>query len=179
MTSPAPPAGTPYREPWRPPPPPLPPLLGLALGALLAGGLAVFTSNKLYVMAQLRGDIAGIPERELVFSRELVRYSGKSASYALSDPTDPDAEPFRIQIQASRIGDYQYGQLVKVRCIESERQCYVRGSVYIDDGNRSFDLVLLAVELTALAGCTWAGVRRWRAWKRLAGAASGKKTPAT
>lgn len=174
MTSPVAPTGTPYREPWRPPPPPLPPLVGLALGALLAGALAAFTSNKLLVMAKLRGDIEGIPERELVLSRELLRYKEKSAVYALVDPNDPDAQPYRIQIQRDRIGNYRYGEIVKVRCLESERQCYMPGSVYIDDSNRSFDIGLLAIELGALAGCTWAGVRRWRAWRRLASAVSGR-----
>ncbi len=173
------PSRTPYREPWRPPPPPLPPLLGLALGVLLAGGLAVFTSNKLIVMAQLRGDIEGIPQRELAFSRELQRYSGKSAVYQLVDPNEPDAAPYRIQVEQRHLGDVRFGQTLKVRCLESDRHCYGPTSVYIDDGNRAFDIALLTMELGALATCTWAGVRRWRTWRRLASAGSGKKTPAT
>ncbi len=173
--APAPLAERPYREPWRPPTPPptRPPWMMLALVTLGCAWLLGFTTHKLATMAKLRGDTPGIAERAMVLDGEFRRFNAFNAEYTLRDPHSENPEPWRIQLTAAQMVPLRFGDTLRVRCVDDERQCYLRGSVYIDDGNLGFDHGLQRIELAGLAGCVAVLLRRlvrWRlavrAWRR-------------
>jgi hypothetical protein len=167
-----------YREPWRPPPPSRPRLLGLALGALLFASLAAFTTNKLVTMAHLRGDLAGIPERTMILSGERRRLSKDTITFGLVDPRSPGGPTWELQLRPGQSEKLRFGDEIVVRCVDIDRSCYVPGSVYIDDGNRRFDLGLLGFELIGLGACVLVATGRLRAWRRaLRGIGGRRATP--
>ncbi|MBL8744661.1 MAG: hypothetical protein JNK04_26310 [Myxococcales bacterium] len=151
-----------YREAPGRPAPPRPPV-GLATAAAFGCiALAIFTSTKLFRMAQLRGDIGGIDAQEMTIGRELRRFNPGSAVYELRKP-DSDAV-HEIQINERGAHRNRTGERISVRCIG--RDCYSRAdSVYIDDGNRQFDIMLLALELSGLVTSVVIVRRRLRAWR--------------
>src|SRR5690348_491229 len=98
-------ADSPYRAFVPPPPPPRPSVAIFVVIGLGCAALAAFTSHKLYVMAELRGDIAGIPERELVVEGAVRRYQDGTSVYSLRNP-DRQGQPWEIQVQFDDIGNY-------------------------------------------------------------------------
>jgi hypothetical protein len=126
--------------------------------------LATFTSHKLFVMAKLRGDIGDLPQRELVVDGRLRGFPDGSGVYALYDPARREASKLEIQFTSAQAERYRPHARIVVRCEETGRACYMPDSVYIDDGNRSFDLGLLVIELSGLTACLVALGRRRAAW---------------
>lgn len=165
------PATGPYREAPPSPPPPRPPLAGLALVALVCALLLRFTTNKLDEMIRLRGEAPGLPPRAMTLVRELRRYNGDQAVYQLSDAHGGLWEIQRSSRQMAR-DRLRYGDVITVRCLDAERACYLRDSVYVNDGNVSFDRTLQALELAGLLcslGVLARRVARWRRSLRLHG----------
>lgn len=159
-------------HPYRAPPPAVPPprprvvLLALVTAGCLA--FATFTTNKLFTMAQLRGDLPGIAERRMVISRE-VRYFGlESLEVELTEPGEAETRAWRFQIDTRGRTDFSalIGSEVRVRCLEAARECYGPRSVFISDANRAFDFGLLAAELLGLGAAARAIVVRVRTWRR-------------
>jgi hypothetical protein len=154
-----------YREaPPRPPParPPIKLAFAIALGCF---ALAIFTSSKLWTMAKLRGDVDGIPEQEMSVGRELSRFGSGAVVYQLIDERGGEWKIQAGEAQAKSYRSYE-GAKVRVRCLERSHDCYQRGSVYIDDGNRQFDFMLLAIEISGLLASLVVVQRRRAAWRR-------------
>ncbi len=173
------PSETPYRAPWLPPRSRLPllPLLPATLGALVAIAAMTFTANKLVVGARLRGDIDGIEGRMVVLLQEVRRFDAKSAEYSLGDAFTREPLGYTIQLRESQAATHRSGKAMFVRCLDDERACYTRGSVYISDGNRNFDLVLLGIELLGLGVALRALAWHVRAWRMSIRPPSGKIEP--
>ncbi len=160
------PAATgPYREAPPSPPPPRPPLLGVAGVALVCALLLRFTTNKLDDMARLRGEAPGLPPRAMTLVRELRRFNGGAAVYQLADERGGLWEIQRSARQMAR-DRLRYGDVITVRCLDAERACYLRDSVYVSDGNVSFDRTLQALELAGLLCSLGVLARRVARWRR-------------
>jgi hypothetical protein len=157
----------PYRAPAPLAAPPRPETRLLTVVAIACLALAAFTSNKLYRMAQLRGDLPGIPERTMVVTRELRRFGMSALEVEVIDAARPAAGAWKHQIATDGgvVFTNIVGSELRLRCIDSSRDCYGPGSVYIDDGNRSFDVGLLCLELAGLAAAGFALWRRRRAYR--------------
>ncbi len=147
------------------------------LGALIAVAALSFTANKLLVMARLRGDISGIEGRPAILLQEVRRFNEASAEYALGDAFTREPLGYTIQLREHQAVRYRPGPALFVRCLEDERSCYIRGSIYIDDANRAFDLALLCIELCGLGLALWAMRRRVHAWRSSIRLVSGKIVP--
>lgn len=155
----------PYRAPAPLPLPERPQHRLLIAVAIGCAALAAFTSNKLYRMAQLRGDLPGIEERTMLITRELRRFGTSALEVEVVDAARPAAGTYKHQIDTRNqtVFTNVIGDELRLRCLGG--QCYGPRSVYIDDGNRQFDVGLLCVELAGLAACAVAIARRRRAWR--------------
>ena len=153
----------PYREPPRIAPPPRPPVAGVTLGALGCALLFAFTTRKLDVAEKLRGDAPGIEPRVMTLTGEVRRFNPQQAVYHLSDAQHT---PWEIQLTSSQMERYRYGDELAVRCLDDERECFVRDSVFINDGNMGFDRGLQKIELAGLGLCVVAIIRRVVRWRR-------------
>jgi hypothetical protein len=154
-----------YREAPPRPPPARPPIKLRAVAAVGCLALTLFTSNKLWTMARLRGDIDGIPEREMIVGRELRRFQSRSNAvvFRLRDEQGSDWE---IQLNEGNPRRNRTGERIRVRCLESSRDCYARESVYIDDGNRQFDIALLTIEIAGLIASLLLIRHRIKTWRQ-------------
>lgn len=157
----------PYRAPQPLALPPRPPLAGLATTAIVCALLAAFTTSKLDTMARLRGDAPGIAPRAMVLVGERRRFSPHQAEYDLVAPDDGAHTPWTIQLTSTQMRDRRYGDELRVRCLDDSRECYLRDSVYVNDGNVQFDHGLQVIELAGLACCLAVMARRLVRWRML------------
>lgn len=144
--------------------PPRPPTRRLALALVACLGLLAFTSNKLYVGAQLRGELDGIPTRAMVLGAPARELGEGTVEHWLSPPGQLDAAEHTIQLVPSQRRRMAIGDTLAVRC--DGRECYLPDSVYISDGNRSFDIALLGLEALGTVVVIGLWLMRWRAWRR-------------
>lgn len=162
--------GAPYRSPQPLARPPRPPLAALGATALLLSFLGAFTTSKLETMAMLRGDAPGIAPRDMQLVGERRRFTPYQAEYDLVAPDDPTRAVWTIQLTSTQMRERRYGDVLRVRCLDDERACYLRDSVYVNDGNVQFDRTLRVIELAILAVCVAVLARRivrWRAALRV------------
>lgn len=162
MSSPSAPT-QPYREPPRIVPPPRPPVLGPLAWAVGCALLFAFTSNKLDVAEKLRGDAPGIDPRVMTLTGEVRRFNPQQAVYRL---VDAQGVTWEIQLTSSQMERYRYGDELTVRCLDDERECYLRDCIYVNDGNMGFDRGLQKIELAGLAFCLFAMARRVVRWRQ-------------
>ena len=141
-------------NPYRPIPEPVRPSVPrfkvTLVVVIVSAALALFTGRKLHVMAGLRGMRPGYPQRTMIVGGDVRRYQDGARVIALFDPANPNHAPYEIQVQPDGLGDFREHSDVRVRCVEEDHECYGATSVYIDDGNFSFDQGLLALECIML-----------------------------
>lgn len=140
-------------------------MVGLAGVALACALLLRFTTSKLDEMMLLRGDAPGLAPRAMTLVRELRRFNGDQALYQLTDAQGSLWEIQRSSGQMAR-DRLRYGDVITVRCLDAERACYLRDSVYVSDGNVSFDRTLQALELAGLLVSLGVLARRVVEWRR-------------
>ncbi len=163
MTVPA----APYRAPQPLALPPRPPLAGLATATVVCALLAAYTTSKLDTMARLRGDVPGIAPRTMVLVGLRRRFSPHQAEYDLVATDDRARGAWTIQLTSTQMRDRRYGDALRVRCLDDDRACYLRDSVYVSDGNVQFDHGLRVIELAGLAVCLTVMARRIVRWRML------------
>lgn len=135
----------------------------MGIGAVLCASLLWFTTSKIATMLQLRGDDPGIAPRTMVLTRELRRFNPAQAEYELRDPA---GTRWTIQLTATQMYDRRYGDTMRVRCLDDERECFIRDSVFVNDGNLSFDHTLQIIDIVGLLACLAAMARRVVRWRR-------------
>ena len=140
-------------------------MVGLACVALACALLLRFTTNKLDAMMRLRGEAPGLPPRAMTLVRELRRFNRDQALYQLADAQGGLWEIQRTSAQMAR-DRLRYGDVITVRCLDAERACYLRDSVYVSDGNVSFDRMLRSLELAGLLVSLGVLTRRVVKWRR-------------
>lgn len=90
-------------------------------------------------------------------------YDTRSGRFLLRDTVT--GEEREIQLRMTQADRYRMGEAISVRCMPNAGECFVRDSIYIDDGNRDFDIGLLVVEWIGLAASVRAIVKRVGAWR--------------
>lgn len=154
---------SPYRVPAPRPGPPRPALIVLTLVALGCIALAIFTSHKLYRMAQLRGEIAGAEARVVTFRGLKQSFNRESGRFRIDDAVT--GEEREIQLRMTQAERYGVGEQLSVRCLPGSSECFVPDSIFISDGNWNFDLGLLTIELVGFAAAVRSIVKRVRTWR--------------
>jgi hypothetical protein len=119
---------------------------------VVAVGLTIYTTHKLYRMALIRGIIGSVPVQR-GFVADKTRSSGPRGETCMLTWSDPAREA-RRHVQADcdywerrRIGDPI--DLVRVGGNDYLRE----GDVYASNGNFAFDFVLITLELASVIYC--------------------------
>jgi hypothetical protein len=129
------------------------------MGILLATGLAIFTTHKLYRMAWISGIVGNAQVEQRPIADKIFRRgrTGRICYFVLRDHGAADQRPPKLQADCDYWDQKHTGDLVDF--VDTGDDAFLReGGIYTSAGNFMFDFLLLAVALTAVIYC----VRRLR-----------------
>jgi hypothetical protein len=114
-------------------------------------------------MEMLRGERPGAPARTMRVIPGTRAMSSETVEFSLYDAQVNNS--YRLQARANQFHRLRVGNVVTVRCLDDDRECFFYDSVYVDDGNMGFDHSLRVVEFAGIAAALmWITIALWR-WR--------------
>lgn len=136
-------------------------LLPVIVVLLISGFLFIFTGQKLYKMAMIRGFIPGAKVEKRIITQkwnQYVRQRRLSRNVYWISWTDKSIQEVGNHRLNMRYDDWQKlseGDAIDLVFIPGDNRAFMKNDIFADNGNFIFDLILLIIELTALIWSTF------------------------
>lgn len=136
-------------------------LLPIIVVLLISGFLFVFTGQKLYKMAMIRGFIPGAKVEKRIITQKWNQYvrqrklSRNAYWISWTDKSIEEVGNHRVNIHYDDWQKLSVGDSIDLVFIPGDNRPFTKNDIFADNGNFIFDSILLIIELTGLIWSTF------------------------